>query len=115
MTIRRINPGSRMSQAVVHNGVLYSSGMVDATASDVPGQTANVLAKIDAILTQAGLTRASVISAHIWLRDIRAFDEMNAVWDAWIDPGHPPVRATVESKLAMPGYLVEIQILAAVS
>jgi enamine deaminase RidA (YjgF/YER057c/UK114 family) len=111
--ITRINPGPRMSQGVIHAGVLYTAGQVDARATDVAGQTRNVLAQIDALLAQAGATRARLLSANIWLADIATFDEMNAVWEAWIDPANPPARATVQSKLAGPEYLVEIAVLAA--
>ena len=45
--------------------------------------------------------------------DIARFDEMNAAWEAWIDPANPPARATVEAKLASPDYLVEISVIAA--
>jgi enamine deaminase RidA (YjgF/YER057c/UK114 family) len=112
--ITRINPGPRMSQGVIHAGVLYSAGQVDAQAGDVAGQTRNVLAKIDALLERAGTTRARLLSANIWLADIASFDEMNAVWEAWVDPNHPPARATVEAALAGPEYRVEIAVLAAV-
>ena len=39
---------------------------------------------------------------------------MNAVWDAWVDPANSPARATVETRLAAPKYLVEITVIAAV-
>ncbi len=103
-----------MSQGVVHAGVLYTAGHVDATAGNVAGQTRNILAKIDALLARAGTTKAHLLSANIWLVDIASFDEMNGVWDAWIDPNNPPARATVQSALARPEYLVEIAVLAAV-
>jgi enamine deaminase RidA (YjgF/YER057c/UK114 family) len=38
---------------------------------------------------------------------------MNSVWDAWVTPGSPPVRACVESKLALPQLKVEIMVVAA--
>jgi enamine deaminase RidA (YjgF/YER057c/UK114 family) len=111
--ITRMTPGPRMSQGVVHAGVLYTAGQVDARAPDVAGQTRNILAKIDALLEQAGTTRARLLSATIWLADIVTFNEMNAVWEAWIDPSNPPARATVQATLAGPEYLVEISVIAA--
>jgi enamine deaminase RidA (YjgF/YER057c/UK114 family) len=51
--------------------------------------------------------------ANIWLTDIGTFQEMNAVWDAWVSPGNAPARATVEAKLAAPQYTVEIAVIAA--
>jgi len=102
-----------MSQAVVHNGLLYSSGQVDTEASDVTEQTRNILRKIDRVLAEAGTTRSRIISANIWLADITSFDAMNVVWEEWIDRTAPPARATVESRLASPQYKVEISIIAA--
>ena len=52
------------------------------------------------------------MSANIWLADMATFGEMNAVWDAWVSPGHTPARATVEAKLAAPDYKVEIMVVA---
>jgi enamine deaminase RidA (YjgF/YER057c/UK114 family) len=44
---------------------------------------------------------------------MRYYDDMNSVWDAWMDPANPPARATVESRLAAPRYFVEIAGIAA--
>ena len=54
-----------------------------------------------------------MLSATIWITDMRTFAEMNEVWDAWIDPANPPARACVESRLAAPGFDVEIGVIAA--
>jgi enamine deaminase RidA (YjgF/YER057c/UK114 family) len=113
MEIVRMEPGPRMSRGVIHAGVLYTAGHVDAHAADVAGQTSNILARLEALLRQAGSDKSRILSANIWLADIAAFDEMNAVWDAWIDKANPPARATVESRLAGPEYKVEISIVAA--
>ncbi len=103
-----------MSTAVVHAGVVYTSGQVDPDGADVTAQTKTILAKIDALLAQAGTDKSRALSASIWLSDISTFNEMNAVWEAWIVPGSPPARATVESRLANPNYKVEISVIAAV-
>jgi len=114
MSITRIQPGPRMSKAVVHGGLVYTSGHVNATAPDVTGQTLHILEAIDALLRDAGSDKSHLISATIWLADIATFDQMNAVWEAWIDPANPPTRATVQSILANPAYKVEIAVVAAV-
>jgi len=111
--IERIDAGLRMSKAVIHNGTIYTAGHVDDTASDVAGQTQAILARIESVLAQAGSDKSKVLSATIWLADIATFEEMNAVWDAWISPGNPPARATVEATLAGPQYKVEIAMIAA--
>ena len=68
--------------------------------------------QIDGLLAKAGTSKAKLLSANIWLRDIAHFAEMNDVWDKWVDPDNLPVRATVEARLATPELLVEIQVTA---
>ena len=116
MALKRINPGKRMSEAVIHNGMAYLAGFVAETAKgqSVREQTADILAQIDATLKKAGTNKANIVKANIWLTDIATFPEMNDAWDAWVTPGSTPARATVESKLAAPGYDVEIMVEAAV-
>ena len=113
MTIRRIEPGARMSQAVVHGGIAYLAGQVGAPGAGVAEQTRAVLDQIDRLLAEAGSDKSRLLTATIWLADIADFAEMNAVWDKWVDPANPPARATGESKLAAPEYKVEIIVVAA--
>ena len=114
MTIKRIQVGARMSQAVVHGGTIYLAGQVaDDPVPSVAEQTKQILAKIDRLLAAASSDKSKILSANIWLADIRRFDEMNQVWDAWVSSGAAPARATVQSALARPSNLVEIMIVAA--
>lgn len=114
MSIRRLHPGPRMSQAVVHGTTVYLAGQVAADPSqDVAGQTRQILGQIDALLAEAGTDRSRILSANIWLADVSTFAQMNSVWDQWVDPAHPPARATVEARLAAPQYKVEIAVIAA--
>jgi enamine deaminase RidA (YjgF/YER057c/UK114 family) len=112
--ITRINPGPRMSEAVVHNGIAYLAGQVGAPGASVTEQTQAVLAEVDRILAQAGTDKSRLITTQIWLSDMATFGEMNAVWDAWVDRANPPARWTGEAKLATPDYKVEIIVTAAV-
>jgi len=114
--IQRFETGSRMSQAVVHGGFVFLAGQValDAPGASVAEQTRNILARIEALLTQAGSGRESILSATIWLSNMASFEEMNGVWDTWVPPGQAPARATVEARLAAPHFAVEIGIIAAV-
>jgi enamine deaminase RidA (YjgF/YER057c/UK114 family) len=115
MTIERYEVGPRMSQAVVHGGVVYLAGIVaDDLVPSVAEQTKQILAKIDRLLAAVGSDKTKILKANVWLTDIRRFDEMNAMWDAWVARDHTPARATVESRLAGAGYLVEIMVEAAV-
>jgi len=99
---------------VVHGDTVYTAGQIaDDSSEDVAGQTRQVLAKIDGLLAEAGSNKSKILKATIWLTDISRFNEMNSVWDAWVDQDNPPVRACVESKLAMPELSVEIMVEAA--
>ncbi|MGH2342834.1 RidA family protein [Segnochrobactraceae bacterium EtOH-i3] len=111
--IIRIEAGPRMSQAVVHGGLVYLSGQV-ATGATVTEQTTAVLAQIDALLAAAGTSKAKLLTANVWLTDITTFGELNAVWEKWVVPGATPSRATVEAKLATPEYKVEIAVVAVI-
>jgi enamine deaminase RidA (YjgF/YER057c/UK114 family) len=115
MTIQRIQPGKRMSQAVVHGDTVYLAGQVaaDKPGASVAEQTRNILERIEALLKEAGTDKTRLLAANIWLTDIGRFDEMNGVWDAWLAEGCAPARATVEAKLASPQYTVEIAVIAA--
>jgi len=113
VTVRRIEPGPRMSQAVVHGGVVYLAGQVGAPGAGVAEQTRAVLAQVDRLLAEAGTDKSRILAATIWLADIADFAEMNLVWDAWVDPANPPARATGESRLAAPEFKVEIIVTAA--
>ncbi len=116
MSLKRIGAGSRMSEAVIHNGMVYLAGMVAETTAgkSVKEQTLDILAQIDDILKQAGTDKTRIVKANIWLTDIKTWAEMNEAWDAWVVPGQTPARATVESKLAGKGLDVEIMVEAAI-
>lgn len=111
--IKRIDTGTRMSQAVIHNGTVYLAGQVGEPGTSVTEQTKTILARIEALLAEAGSDKTKILQAVIWLADMADFAEMNGVWDAWVEPGHAPARACGESKLATPDYTVEIIIIAA--
>jgi len=113
--LTRIDPGPRMSDAVIHEGRVFLAGKVAERSKgrSVREQTAEVLAEIDLVLKKAGTDKTRILAANIWLSDISTFGEMNAVWDAWVVPGRTPARATVEAKLAAPEYKVEIMVTAA--
>src|SRR4029077_3451724 len=115
MTIQRFETGPRMSQVVVHGNTVYLAGVVahKAAGESVTKQTQEVLAIIDAHLAKAGSDKSKLLSATIYLTDMKTFSEMNGVWDAWVSPGNTPARATVEVKLAAPRYNVEIMVTAA--
>jgi len=113
--IRRLNPGPRLSDAVIFGNMIYLAGKVahKNKGKSVTLQTKEILAAIDATLKQAGTNKSRLITANIWLANYTTAPEMNAVWDKWVSKDNAPARATVESKLLDPGYTVEIMVTAA--
>lgn len=112
--IRRIDPGPRLSEAVVYGERVYCSGMIpEDTSQDITGQVKQALGEIDALLARGGSDKTKILSAVIWLADIADFAAMNAVWDAWVVPGQTPARATVQAKLNDPRMKVEIMVITA--
>ena len=105
----------RMSKVVIHNQVVYTSGLVDLGRGSIEEQTKTVLQEVDELLEEAGTNKSKLLTASIWLKDIETdFAAMNEIWVDWMDPDNKPVRATVESPMARPDILVEIQVTAAV-
>lgn len=114
MEIERIETGQRMSRIVIHNNTIYLCGQVAEDASkDIQEQTRTMLDKVDVLLKMAGSDREHLLSATIYIRDMKDFAAMNEVWDAWVPEGHAPARACVEARMARPEILVEISVVAA--
>ena len=108
-TITRRGMAARYSDAAVFNGVIYLAGMVpEGPATDIAGQTADVLAQIDAHLAALGSDKTRLLRVQIYLTDIADIGAMNEVWDAWVAPGHAPPRATVQAALADPAWKIEV-------
>ena len=115
MSVQRFETGPRMSQVVVHGNTVYLAGVVanKTAGKGVTEQTQEILSIIDGHLAKAGSDKSKLLSATIYLTDMKTFAEMNAVWDGWVSPGNTPARATVEAGLAAPQYGVEIMVTAA--
>ncbi|MDC9620065.1 RidA family protein [Xenorhabdus sp. XENO-7] len=113
MTIERIDPDIRWSEAVIHNDTIYYTSVPEKLDGDITEQTADTLAAIDIMLQRLGSDKSKIIDATIFLADKTDFAGMNAAWDAWVIAGSAPVRCTVQAKLMNPKYKVEIKIIAA--
>jgi enamine deaminase RidA (YjgF/YER057c/UK114 family) len=113
MSISRTHVGNRMSKIVTHNGVVYLCGQVGNQGDSIEEQTRECLARVDALLEEAGSGRDCILQAIVWLAEMTDFDAMNSVWDAWIPKGDAPARACGEAKLAHPQLKVEVIVVAA--
>lgn len=117
MTITRheitTGPGPRMSRCVVKGDMVYVAGLTASDSSgDIKSQTQQILDKIDGYLAGAGTDKSKLLQANLWITDMSNFSGMNEVWNAWVDPENPPVRACVRADLARPELLVEIMVTA---
>ncbi|SPJ30653.1 RidA family protein [Falsiruegeria mediterranea] len=110
--IERFHTTERASKIVKHNGVVYLSGQV-AEGDTVTEQTRDCLAKVDALLAEAGTDKEHLLQTTIWLADMADFAEMNLVWNDWVPTGFAPARACGEAKLAREILKVEILVIAA--
>ncbi len=114
MSIARHDPSSILSHAVVHGETVYLAGIVAKDLDqDVKGQTKEIVDEIDRLLAKCGSHKSKILSATIWVTDIRNRALMNEVWTAWVDAKNLPARACVEAALADPKALVEIMVTAA--
>ena len=112
--LRRFHVGDRLSEMTIYNGTVYLAGQVaDDASQDIRGQTAQVLAAIDKLLTEAGTDKAHILMCQIFIKDLADFPAMNEVWEDWLPPGDAPPRATVQANLARPQWRVEMVVTAA--
>lgn len=111
--ITRFDFDTRIHHGVVHNGTVYLTGQVAEPGQSAAEQMREVLAKIDELLAKAGTDRTRILHVQMWLDDVRDFDEVNAVWDAWMPMEHAPARSSGQGRMARPGMLVELIVTAA--
>jgi len=116
LTLKRLNPSPRMSEAVCIGDIAFLAGQVpDDLGADITEQTKQVLANMDAVIKELGASKADIASIQVWLADMADFQGMNAVWDEWVDRGAPPARATGGVALARAGMRVEMIAVVAIS
>ncbi len=111
MEIKRHIPAGKMSKAVIHGDVAYLCGQT-AVGENITIQTEVMLKKVDDLLAEINLDKTNVLSATIYLKDMKDFDAMNNVWNKWIVDGLQPARACVEAKMCSEAMLVEISVIA---
>jgi enamine deaminase RidA (YjgF/YER057c/UK114 family) len=139
-TIQRLEPTPvhpglpRINHVVIHGDIVYLAGITllqtlpvaallalaqpgggaAAALGDVADQTRRICARIDELLATAGTSKAKLLTAQVWLTDMKHFAAHNDAWNEWVDPDNAPVRACVVSpQLVFPGLLVEIMVTAA--
>jgi enamine deaminase RidA (YjgF/YER057c/UK114 family) len=112
--IVRRSPGPSLSRVVEYGNLVFVAGTTaDNKSASCKAQTEEVLKKIDAHLAAAGTTKSKILSANVWVADMQEKGEMDAAWQAWVDPENKPARACVEARLGTPDIRVEIMVICA--
>lgn len=107
------------SQAIVHNGLVYTSGQIALNSQgimnegDIQAQTTQVFENLRAILEQAGSSLQKVIKTSVFLSDMESFGAMNAIYATYFGD-HKPARSTIAVKTLPKNALVEIECIATI-
>ena len=103
---------STISRAVVHDDLVFTVAVApDPVSSSMYEQSAKALARIDESLTLCGTDKSKILSAIVYITDIKRKGEMNRAWDEWVDTKNPPMRACLGVDLEPP-HIVEIVVTA---
>lgn len=115
MTVQRYHTTTRFSKICVHERTVYLAGQVadEYEGRDCADQARQILAGIDSLLAEVGTDKSKLLQVTIWLKSMSDYDAFNGVWDAWVAPAQAPARACVEARLANPGWLLELLVVAA--
>jgi 2-iminobutanoate/2-iminopropanoate deaminase len=106
------------SQATIFGDLVFTAGQIaldPASMEIIDGgiaeQTEQVLANLEAVLTEAGSGFAQVLKTTVFLRDMADFAAMNEVYARRFG-GHRPARSTVAAAGLPRSVLVEIECIA---
>lgn len=96
-----------ISQATVHNGLIFVSGQVPMVggrpaAEDIAGQTHCVIDLVAAVLAQAGAGLEHVLKVNVWLTQAADYAAFHAVYGERFAQAPHPARSTVISGLIAP-------------
>ena len=104
---------STRSRAVVHDDLVLTVAVApDPVSPSMYEQTAKALARIDESLALCGSDKSKILSAIIYISDMKRKSEMNRAWDEWVGTRNPPMRACLGAELEPP-HIVEIVVTAA--
>ncbi len=115
--VKRSGPHAGILHEVVeHNGTLYLAGVVaEDLSKDMTGQAKSVFDQIDALLKEHGSSKDKLLTALIFITDMKEKPAMNAVWKAWLAPANLPTRATIGVNDLEPNVRIEVVVTAAKS
>ncbi|HEY8940970.1 MAG TPA: RidA family protein [Cellvibrio sp.] len=115
MTIQRLNPTPRWSDATLFNNIAHFVEVPNNTDCSIDDQVAQVLAQAEITLAEINSDKSRLLSATIYITDKANVQALNAAWQAWLPAGCAPSRACIKVELLDPAMLVEIAFVAAVN
>jgi len=103
-------PNAGWSYGVLVDGTLYVSGMGgEDAAGKIPAtfeaEVKQSLDNINAVLKEAGMTPADIVSIQVYITDGALFDRMNATYKAYFKDPKPARTTVVISKLVGAGHV----------
>lgn len=111
-------PAGHYSQAIVHNGLVFISGILPITPegkklseADLTTQTLQVFANLKAILEAAGTSPSKVLKTTIFITDVSLWGAVNALYAEFFGE-HRPARSIVPIKDLHYGLLLELEAIA---
>jgi len=113
-SIERRHTTRRMSKIVIHNGIVYLCGQVGNRGDSIEDQCIEALSRVDALLAEAGTSKARLLQVIVWLKSMDDFDAMNGVWEDWVPDGCATARACGRVEMASDELLVEFTVTAAI-
>ena len=114
MSITRLNPTPRWSDATVYRGIAHFVEVPNDTRCAMEEQIAQLLTQADATLSAIGSDKSCLLSATIYITHSDNVPALNSAWAAWLPADCAPSRACVKVELLDPQMLVEIAFVAAV-
>ena len=100
------------SRAAVHGDLVMTVAVApDPVPSSMYEQSVKALARLDESLALCGSNKSKILSAIVYITDIKRKGEMNRAWDEWVDLKNPPMRACIGVDLEPP-HIVEIVVTA---
>jgi enamine deaminase RidA (YjgF/YER057c/UK114 family) len=101
------------SRAVIHDDLVLTVAVApDPVTTSLYEQTVKALARVDESLSLCGTNKSKILSAIVYITDMKRKSEMNRAWDEWVDITNPPMRACIGVDLEPP-HIVEIVVTAA--
>jgi reactive intermediate/imine deaminase len=109
------------SQATIHNGIVYVSGQASLGAdgsfvgeNDFEAQAHQVFANLKSVLAAAGSDLSKVFKVNIYMTDMTNFPTIIECRDKYFAKPYPADTTVEVTALAIPGLLLEIDVIASV-